>query len=192
MDAERYRAHIDDLLLSRIYSGPILNNSHRGDVVEMMVLDALGPDWKFVGLGWHPWDLQRGSGGTRVRIQVKQCALLQLWGTTKQPAFQFSWSSRPPSYFERDNPGEAIEDEGYFCELFVHGLHLVDDPAIADQRDVRQWQFSVVPAADLKRRQSSMVLHRALERWPPVAWEQLGPEVERALLPDVARRPQGT
>ena len=79
------------------------------DSDQKWVLDALGPDWRFVGLGWHPWDLQRGSGETRVRIQVKQCALLQLWGATKQPAFQFSWSTRPPSYFERDNPGWTME-----------------------------------------------------------------------------------
>jgi len=40
-----------------IYGGRILNNSHRGDVVEMMVLKALGPDWDFFALGWPPWDL---------------------------------------------------------------------------------------------------------------------------------------
>jgi hypothetical protein len=39
-----------------LYSSSILNNSHRGDVVEMMVLAALGSEWKFVGLGWHPWN----------------------------------------------------------------------------------------------------------------------------------------
>ena len=40
----------------------------------MMVLAALGGEWRFVGLGWHPWDLQRGQGEDRVRIQVKPSA----------------------------------------------------------------------------------------------------------------------
>ena len=101
---DEHKAHINDLLISEVYGGPILNNSHRGDIVEMMVWDALGPDWRFVGLGWHPWDLQRGTGPERIRIQIKQCALLQLWGKTKAPTFQFSWSKNAPEYFQRDNP----------------------------------------------------------------------------------------
>lgn len=80
---DQYKKHIDQMILDRIYAGPIINNSHRGDIVEMMVLDALGTDWKLVGLGWHPWDLQKGTRKSRVRIQVKNCALLQIWGQTE-------------------------------------------------------------------------------------------------------------
>lgn len=76
------RDDITEMVKSNIYSSRILNNAHRGDVIEMMVLSALGEDWKFVGLGWHPWDLESGSGSERVRIQAKQCAALQLWGPT--------------------------------------------------------------------------------------------------------------
>ena len=77
------RDRVLSMVANRIYGGTVLNNSHRGDVVEMMVLAALGSDWKFVGLGWHPWDLQRGSGADRVRIQVRQSAAMQIWGPTK-------------------------------------------------------------------------------------------------------------
>ena len=59
-----------------MYSSKILNNSHRGEIVEMMVPSALGKEWKMVGLGWHPWDLQYRSGSERIRIQVKQCAAM--------------------------------------------------------------------------------------------------------------------
>ena len=90
-----------------MYSGKILNNSHRGDVVEMLVLSALGSDWRFVGLGWHPWDLEKGAGASRVRIQVKQCAAMQLWGRTKKMQVQFGWKKNAPSYFAKDNPGEG-------------------------------------------------------------------------------------
>jgi hypothetical protein len=59
-----------------MYSERILNNAHRGVVVETLVLAALGDGWRHVGLGGHPWDVQRGAGPDRVRIQVRQCAAL--------------------------------------------------------------------------------------------------------------------
>ena len=122
------RDHILQSISDNMYSGRVLNNSHRGDVVEMMVLSALQPEWNFVGLGWHPWDLQRGTGDNRLRIQVKQSAALQLWGPTKRPAISFGWSKKAPDYFKRDNPGESIESEGWFCEIFVVGIHSGTDP----------------------------------------------------------------
>lgn len=127
------RAHFFQLLIDKLYSGPILNNSHRGDLVEIMVLSALGPDWKHVGLGWNLWDLQRGSGTNRVRIQVKQCAARQLWGKTKCTTFQFPWRDAAPAYIRRDFPNETIEDEGWFCELFVVGIHPVEDETACDR-----------------------------------------------------------
>lgn len=115
------------MLIENLYSAKILNNSHRGDFVEMLVLDALGHEWRYVGLRWHVWDLQRGEGKVRARIQVKQCAARQLWGKTKRMTFQFPWSDRVPVYIRRDYPHEAIEEEGWFCELFVVGVHAVED-----------------------------------------------------------------
>ncbi|HPD60809.1 MAG TPA: hypothetical protein PKV48_03500 [Thermodesulfobacteriota bacterium] len=72
---DNLKAHFQQLLIDKFYSGRILNNSHRGELVEMMVLSALGPEWRYVGSGWNPWDLQRGSGRARVRIQVKTVRL---------------------------------------------------------------------------------------------------------------------
>jgi len=164
-----------------IFSGRVLNNSHRGDVVEMMVAMALGAEWCFVGLGWHPWDLQRGAGDDRVRIQVKQSAALQLWGPTKVPTVSLNWSARPPSYFRRDNPDELIEAEGWFCELFVVGIHSEKDAAIADQCDPQQWRFSVIPTPDLKEGAKSITVNRIIARWPPVEWGQLKQSVDKAV-----------
>lgn len=159
------RARLHQLLIEKLYSRPILNNSHRGDLVEMMVLNALGPEWKHVGLGWHLWDLQRGTGAARVRIQVKQCAARQLWGKTKNMIFQFPWSEGAPDYIRRDFPDEALEDKGWYCELFIVGVHPVEDAAVCDQTDVNQWRFMVVPTIELKQGQSSMLLSKAIKRW---------------------------
>jgi len=171
------RDHIIQSISDNMYSGRVLNNSHRGDVVEMMVLSALQPEWKFVGLGWHPWDLQRGTHDDRVRIQVKQSAALQLWGPTKRPAISFGWSKKAPGYFVRDNPGERIESEGWFCEIFVVGIHSGTDPQTVDQVDPEQWRFLVIPATDLKKGTNSMVLTKAIDKWNPVGWQDISETV---------------
>ncbi len=129
------------MIVETMYSGRVLNNSHRGDFVEMMVLDALGDAWRHVGLGWNLWDLQRGSGPDRIRIQVKQCAALQLWGKTKRMTIQTPYATDVPAYFVRDFPNEAIEGRGYRCEIFVIGVHRDADPATCDQTNPLQWQF---------------------------------------------------
>ena len=175
------RQDILQRMMDYIYSQPLINNAHRGDVVEMMVLAALGSDWRHVGLGWHPWDLQRGDGQDRIRVQVKQTAALQIWGPTKQRTLAFGWKQNPPRYFDRDNPNEHIEKEGWFCDLFIFGLHDETDKDIADQADPRQWSFMVIPTTDLKPKTNSMQLSRARQRWTPVKWQQLSQEVEKRL-----------
>jgi hypothetical protein len=162
-----------------MYSPPIINNVHLGDVVEVMVLAALGGDWKHVGLGWHPWDLQRGDGQDRVRIQVKQTAALQLWGPTKTRTLSFGWKKSKPKNWEDYNPGVYIEDEGWFCDLFVFGLHDETDKDIADQADPRQWAFMVIPTSALEPKTKTMQLSKARQRWTTVKWQQLSQEVER-------------
>lgn len=175
------RTEIIEMVARAIYSGRVLNNAHRGDAVEMMVLAALGSDWKHVGLGWHPWDLQRGQGFERVRIRVKQTAALQLWGNTIRRTVQFDWKKNAPSYFERDNPGEFIEQEGWFCDLFVFGLHDETDIAVADQLDPAQWTFMVVPVCDLAQGAKSMALSKAIAKWPIVGWSQLKQAVDSSI-----------
>lgn len=164
------KEQLQNRLLKEVYSDSILNNSHRGDIVEIMLLEALGSDWELVGLGWHPWDIETSVGGKRIRLQVKQCAALQLWGPTKKMQLSFPWSKKAPDYFERDNPGVEIENEGYLCDFFVIGLHLEDDPNKADQLNCDQWSFLVIPVEELHDLgcPQSMVLSKALNRWTPV------------------------
>lgn len=173
-----HRDRLHRMLLEKLYTHRILNNSHRGDFVEMMVLDALGPDWRYVGLGWHIWDLQRGGGAERARIQVKQCAARQLWGKTKRMTCQFPWSDQVPAYIRRDYPNEALEKDGWFCELFVLGVHAVQDEDLCDQTDPSQWQFMVVPSRELKSGQNSMSVSKAKQRWPLLALPGLKSAVE--------------
>jgi len=167
-------------LLKNIYDQPVINNSHRGDVVEMMVLAALKPmGCRFVGLGWYPWDLQIGLGDSRIRIQVKQCAAQQLWGETQKLIANFGWHKKAPFYFKKNYPDEKIEKKGWFSEIIIIGLHLRTENC--DQADPHQYEFLVLPTRDLKPGQDSMVLHKALKRWTPVKWDAICDEVERVM-----------
>ncbi len=180
------RDEIIALVGQLMYSANILNNTHRGNVVEAMVLAALGPEWKLVGLGWHPWDLERCRGSNRVRIQVKQCAALQLWTPRKpsKPKLNLGWKAKLPGYFFRDNPGEKEkikESEGWFCDVFVYGLHGECDRNRADQVDPSQWNFLVIPTCDLTHGQDSLPLEEAKDRWTPVPWPKLSESVDIAI-----------
>ena len=94
---------------------------------------------------------------------------------------QFGWKNKAPDYFERDNPGEKIESEGWLCDIFVFGIHLIKDES-ADQVDPKQWEFLVIPTSDLKRGLKSMTLKKALTRWKPVKWGEIKETVEGYFL----------
>lgn len=95
--------------------------------------------------------------------------------------FQFPWSDHAPAYIRRDFPNEALEKDGWFCELFVVGIHAVEDEMVCDQTAPSQWQFMVVPSRELKRGQSSMTLSKAMKRWPLIPLSGLKSTVELKL-----------
>ena len=98
-------------------------------------------------------------------------------GTNKEVIYSIWLEKKAPDYFERDNPSETFEFEGWFCDIFIVGLHLVEDES-AYQVDPKQLGFLVIPTTDLQHRQNSMVLSKALSRWKPVKWEDLKTTVE--------------
>jgi hypothetical protein len=103
---------------------------------------------------------------------------LQRWGKTKCMTFQFPWSDHAPAYIRRDFPNEALEEDGWFCELFVVGVHAVEEKEACDQTDPSQWQFMVVPSCELNRGQNSMTLSKAIKRWPLLSLAGLKSAVE--------------
>jgi hypothetical protein len=134
------------------FSGRLLDNTLRGLWCEFMMCEALGPECRPVGLAWHPWDLQIGSDseGTpeRIRIQVKNSAVLQSWneieGKASTPLFNLTWRRRP-AYFDRTHPGVPCEQEGFLCDLFILCHHPAADWTVADHREPAQWRFYLVP-----------------------------------------------
>ncbi len=143
---------VSDRLVSELFSHRLMDNALRGYWCEMMVAEALGPDCRLVGQGWHAWDLETGCAEARfperIRIQVKNSARLQPWNAVagKVSDCSFNLPFRPrPSYFTRDNPGVPCEETGFMCELFMLCHHRVSDPQSADHRNPQQWQVFLVP-----------------------------------------------
>jgi hypothetical protein len=104
-----------------------------------------------------------------------------LWGQTKNSVLSLNWSNKPPSYFERDNPDETIESEGWFCEVFIFGIHQELDQTKVDQVDPRQWKFLVIPTCDLKRGVKSISLKKSLRKWPLFSWHEIPNAVNKAI-----------
>ena len=146
-----------------LFGANTLDNAMRGLFIEAVVFDALirqdletGIDerWRHVGLGWGPWDLQRGTAqrGDRVRVQVKTKAAKQHWKPQKEhePIYDLGLSKKEmtPSYFTRDFPAETYGDceaSGYRTDFFLLAWH-----AAEAQSNPNNYSYFVVPADDLR------------------------------------------
>lgn len=134
------------------FDKPLLDNTMRGLWCEFMIAEALGPECRAVGFGWHPWDLQIGpDSGTlpeRIRIQVKNSAALQSWNATSgklsRSSYNIGWRRRP-AYFDRDFPDVPCEETGFLCDLFILCHHPAQAVETADHRAPEQWQFYLLP-----------------------------------------------
>lgn len=137
---------IIDSLARRLYFRKVMDNRERGDYAEELVAQALGNQWEWVGIGWHPWDFEGKVKGKRIRIQVKQSAARQIWQRPDKHSTVFQTViKKKPTYVEKDHPGIEIEDVGRFCEIFIFAWHGINDIKNCDQREPDQWIFFVVP-----------------------------------------------
>jgi hypothetical protein len=131
------------------FGNPLVENSWRSHVVEMIVESVLSPEWKWSAEGWSGWDFQHVKTG--LRLEIKQSAAKQSWtGTpkrTSQPKFSIQtakvhWTNGvDPKPF----PGRA--------EIYVLAYHPIKDDT-ADHRDPLQWTFYVVRTRDLPEAKS--------------------------------------
>ena len=136
-----------------MFAQRLMDNTFRGIWCEYMVAEALGPDCKNVGAGWHPWDLQIGDSTARypdrIRLQAKNSARLQFFNAVKKKGSKCEFNlviRKRPFYFEENNPdGVYCEDFGFLCEAYVLCLHDETDWDRADHGDPSQWKFFVLP-----------------------------------------------
>ncbi len=159
------------LRIRHMFDAPVIVNHLRGLWVEAMVSEILGPNYRYTGNDWSGWDMERAADG--LRIEIKQSALTQTWGTSKKNAVSFSIKAAK-AYFP--DGATYLENRS--------GVRLADPYIFAwhegtDQRVPSQWQFYVVASRDLPSGQKSIRLSVLSTLTSPVRASELQEEVSR-------------
>lgn len=128
-----------------LFGQPLVTNVYRGILVEAMIAEALQGSWTWVSRDWAPHDFENGEG---VRLEVKQSAAVQSWGTKPGaiPRPSFDIARRKLMWCENE---QGWTKEATRPEIYVFAYHSVLDRVIADHRDPMQWEFYAVGETDL-------------------------------------------
>ncbi len=129
--------------VSQAASGkPLITNILRGHVAEAIIALALEPEWAWCSADYAGWDFERSDG---LRLEVKQSAVRQSWGTDKPSKPSFDVAART-GYWEGGT--RWIEKPGRAAHLYILAHHGIYDDS-ADHRDPFQWEFFVIPSGSL-------------------------------------------
>ena len=155
--------------IRRMYDTPHMQNSLRGQWVEAMIAEILGPAWRHTGGDWAAWDFERDDG---LRLEVKQSAQHQSWGT----------SIGPPRFGISAAQGHYPDGKTYLPN--ASGARLADIYVFAwhegeDQRETSQWQFYVIRADHLPVRQKTIGLRAVQRLASAVMADRLLDEIDR-------------
>ena len=120
--------------IRRMYDTPHMQNSLRGQWVEAMIAEILGPAWRHTGGDWAAWDFERDDG---LRLEVKQSA---------QGHYPHGKTYLPNASGAR------------LADIYVFAWHEGED-----ERETSQWQFYVIRANRLPTGQKTIGL-RAVQR----------------------------
>lgn len=124
------------------FGKPLITNILRGHVAEAIIALALEPEWTWCSADYAGWDFERSDG---LRLEVKQSAARQSWGTDKPSKPSFDVAART-GYWEGGT--RWIEKPGRAAHLYVLAHHGIYDDS-ADHRDPSQWEFFVIPSGSL-------------------------------------------
>jgi hypothetical protein len=154
------------------FGNPLIENSFRGFVAEMIIGSALGSEWRLCSADWSGWDFEHTSG---CRLEVKQSAARQTWAAPKKPS--------APNFVIRERKGyyegaKFVEQAGRLAHIYVFAYHPIRDDS-ADHRDPNQWRFHVVPATRLPPNKTIGLVRVAL-LCDAVPWIGLSEAVESA------------
>lgn len=155
--------------IQRQYDTPIMNNTHRGAYVELLVLDTLGEGWKTHGDPWLAWDIEHADG---TKVEVKQSAACQSWHDGTQRSID---AARRQARFNIAKGALAWTPEaGWFkpsdrlSDIYVFAWHPEPDLGLADHRKHDEWHFYVVRSDHLPEGQKSIGLSGIAKLAEPV------------------------
>ena len=173
------------------YDQRIMNNIHRSDYVECMIVLALGNDWRLPwsdGWEWAPWDCVHRSTGTR--LEIKQAAADQIWdqeSSTVNPNPRFDIAPRKGYWLE--DGSEWVDAPGRLADIYVFAWHGRAGHKHTDQRDANQWDFFVLAENLLPDNQKSIGLSKIRKIVDPCTIMHLQQAVESTRQSLVGPRP---
>ncbi len=152
------------------FGNPLVVNSLRGLVAEIIIGAALGTEWRWCSGDWRGWDFEHTSG---CRLEVKQSAARQTWAAPKKrgsPVFDIRART---GYYEG---ADWVAMPARHAQIYVFAYHPVIDDS-ANHCDPFQWFFHVVPASRLPMGKT-IRLARVTTLANVVSWGELRAAVE--------------
>ena len=149
------------------FGQPLVVNTDRGFLVEVMVDQALAPEWRWLAREFTGWDFEHREGW---RLEVKHAAARQTWPTRYGSTASFDIAARG-GYWD-NTAGRYIAAPGQRqSQIYILAYHPVTDDS-ADHRDPGQWQFYVVAANRLPATKT-ISLHKVQRLAAAVPWSDL-------------------
>jgi hypothetical protein len=162
-------------LFEALVGKPLVSNAFRGALVEAIIAEALGPDWRWCADGWGSFDFEGPNG---IGLEVKQSAARQGWHdeSSKPCPARFDIAERTGFW---DEKSKWVDAPGRAAAIYIFAHHPVFDPAVADHREPQQWQFYVVAARELPKLAKSIGISGVRRLATPVSFGSLAAAVAR-------------
>ncbi len=136
------------------YQQRVMNNVHRSEYAEAIVVLALRESGWIRMKPWNGWDCEHESG---LRLEVKQSAAAQTWGGGEKRRFpRFDIAPRK-GFWEADENWVPLSEPGRLADIYVFAWQ-GEEGEKADQRDPARWEFYVIPERDLPAKQKTISL----------------------------------
>jgi hypothetical protein len=131
--------------------GDLRSNCVRGFFAEWMVAQILGLEPNPSG-SWDNYDLQLRDGRT---VEVKAGAYLQAWHTGGSPPSKVQFTGLKASKWLDGGHKRSNEEKTFNADLYVFCVHTERNAERWDAFDLAQWDFYIVPRAQLQARDAA-------------------------------------
>lgn len=171
------------------YEPKILSNLVRPLLIERLIELLLGNNWRHTGANWAGWDIEHIKED--YRIEVKQSAARQTWSNReslggKLTKGTFDIRART-GYFDKSGSIWTSEN-GRHADAYIFAWHGVGEENETDHRDVKQWQFYLLPTSQLPMTKTLSLL-KLQKLCEPISYNKLAEAVELMRLKKISAPP---
>lgn len=121
----------------------LVDNTTRGVLAEFIVARAVGVSTDEARDPWAAFDLETSEG---IKIEVKSSSYVQSWTQSRLSSISFGIA---PSYAWNPDIGDFENESKRHADVYVFALLANRDQSTIDPMDLDQWEFYVLPTAEL-------------------------------------------